>query len=532
MSPDRAAAGRAVPAGTVAGAASFFGGFERCPQRVAFEVSESEHAGATRTLTYGELDRRSRAWVAGLRAMGVAPGDRVAFFGESSAALLTAVVGNLRGGFVHVPINTRYQSAEIGHILEDSEPAVLVAQAGSLACQTADEVDCPALRISLDGRATGALELEAMLAEHATDVAPEPPAADALAMLIYTSGTTGRSKGVALSHGALVANLGATTDLWRWSEADRLVLALPLFHVHGLGLGVLGTLLKCMTTQVLPGFSASAVVDGIARGGTIFMGVPTMHGRLLAHLDAHPEDAARLARARLFTSGSAALPAKVHERFEALTGTRILERYGMSETGFTLSNPHDGERRAGTVGFPVPGYEVELRGDDGGPVADGDAGELHVRGNGLLSGYWRRSDATREAFTEDGFFRTGDVATRDPDGYFRIVGRKSVDIIKSGGFKISAREIEDVLEAHPDIAEAAVIGVPDDEWGEAIAAAVVLAQGTAPRSDAQLGDELAAWVGTRLAAFKKPRRVRALEALPRNALGKLQKHRLRPMLMG
>lgn len=496
--------------------ASFLAGLQRCPDKVAFEVGDE-------ALTYGELDRRSQEYAAGLTALGLVPGDRVAFFGGSTIALLTALTGHLRAGFVHVPINTRYRGAEISHILEDTDPAALVAERGSAALEAADALGSRAQRVIIGSTGGDGLDFDALLAAHGAGASPAPPAPDALAMLIYTSGTTGRSKGVELSHRALIANLGATTGLWRWTEADRLVLALPLFHVHGLGLGVLGTLLNCMTTRVLPRFSAADVVAAMAAGGTIFMGVPTMHNRLLAHLDGHPEDAAKLSNARLFTSGSAALPAAVHQRFEALTGTRILERYGMSETGFTLSNPYRGERRAGTVGFPVPGYEVELRGDDGGPVGPGETGEIHVRGDGLLTRYWRRPDATAEAFTPDGFFRTGDVATRDDDGYFRIVGRKSVDVIKSGGFKLSAREIEEVLEAHADVAEAAVIGTPDPEWGEAICAAVVLRE----TANAAVVQDLTGWVGERLAAYKRPRRVVAVPALPRNALGKLQKHRLK-----
>lgn len=484
------------------------GGFAACPERVAFAVD-----GAA-PLTYGELDRRSRAWAAHLQARGVSPGDRVAVQASASVGMLVATVAHLRSGIVHVPINTRYRDAEILHILEDSGAAALVADADSPAAEAARRRGLPCADRVLD-----------------PDDAPPGPgdgpvprlevADDTLAMLIYTSGTTGRSKGVALTHRALVSNIGATTALWRWTAADRLVLALPLFHVHGLGLGVLGTLLNQMSAVVHRRFDAARVVDAIGAGGTMFMGVPTMYARLLAHLDAEPGAAEALRGARLFTSGSAALPAAHHEAFAARTGHAILERYGMSETGFTLSNPYEGERRPGSVGFAVPGYEVRVVQEDRTECAAGEVGEIWVRGDGLMAGYWGLPDAT-EASSRGGWFMTGDLATVDEGGYHRIVGRRSVDIIKSGGFKLSTREIEDVILTHPAVAEAAVYGLPDAEWGERVAAAIVLEVGAAAPS---LG-EVAAHVAASLADYKQPRRLEVLDALPRNALGKVQKHRL------
>ncbi|MDP6945410.1 MAG: AMP-binding protein, partial [Myxococcota bacterium] len=373
-----------------------------------------------------------------------------------------------------------------------------------------------------DAGAAEGIDLQQLLTELPESTSPQrvEPDPDTPLMLLYTSGTTGRSKGVALTHGALAANIGATTRLWRWSATDRLVLALPLFHVHGLGLGVLGTLYHQMSAVVHPRFEAPAVVEALSAGGTIFMGVPTMYARLIAHLEAHPHLAGHLRGARLFTSGSAALPASAHEAFERLTGHRILERYGMSETGFTLSNPCVGERRAGTVGLPVPGYEVRVVGEAGEDCAPGEIGEIWVRGDGLMQGYWQQPVVTSESFT-GGWFRTGDVATVSGDGYHQILGRRSADIIKSGGFKISALEIEDVLLRHPSVAEVAVLGLPDPEWGERITAAVVPAQ--SGRIDPEA---LSAFVAEHLAPFKRPRAFHVVSSLPRNALGKLQKHRL------
>lgn len=483
------------------------------------------------TLTYGELATRAHHYARGLAASGVCPGDRVALMLPSCPQLVIALLAHLEFGFVHVPINTRYRGAEVAHILTDSGASALIAATDSEAAAVAAGLPNPPRLIS----PTSAPFAVPPPGQRSQPPQLEPASPDALGLIIYTSGTTGRSKGVMLSQRALAANVGATTGLWRFSKDDTLALALPLFHVHGLGLGVLGTMLHGMTSHVLARFSVEGVLAALRAGATIFMGVPTMHHRLLEHLDAHPADTDAFAGARLFTSGSAALPASDHERFETHTGTRILERYGMSETGFTLSNPYDGERRAGTVGFAVPGYEAELRGDDGRPLvpdatgAVGEPGEIWVRGNGLMDGYWQNPTATAASFDADGWFQTGDVATCDADGYFRIVGRKSVDIIKSGGFKLSAREIEDVLLGHPSVSEAAVVGVADPAWGERICAAIVRAPNASDTSDDELADALPPWVSERLASYKKPRAVIVLERLPKNALGKVQKHRLRPL---
>ncbi|MGB0590595.1 MAG: class I adenylate-forming enzyme family protein [Myxococcota bacterium] len=483
---------------------TLFEGFEACPDRVAFMLGDD-------ALTYGELDRRSRRYAAGLAARGVSPGDRVAVQSGSSRDLLIALLGHLRSGVIHVPINTRYRAEEIAHILSDSGAALVLYDEGAAAGEVATTMGCPS--VSLASLPSSEVAM------------PDATGDDATAMLIYTSGTTGRSKGVALSLSALTANIGATTGLWRWSPSDHLILTLPLFHVHGLGLGVLGTLLNQMTATIFPKFDAGEVVDAMARGGTIFMGVPTMYARLLAFLEDHASSQTSLSEMRLFTSGSAALPASSHAAFEALTGHRILERYGMSETGFTLSNPYDRERRAGTVGQAVPGYTVRIVDEAGETCPVNEPGEIWVRGDGMMRGYWGQPEVTEAAFT-DGWFRTGDVALLDPEGYHRILGRRSADIIKSGGFKISALEIEDVLLRHPAVREAAVLGLPDPEWGERIEAVVVVdpAHPFQPQALRDLARD-------QLAAYKCPRDVHVMAELPRNALGKLQKHRLKERLL-
>lgn len=456
--------------------------------------------------TWSDLDAAMRAWAATLRARGVERGDRVAVLAPSSPHLVAAMLGAYAVGAVWVPINTRYRAGEVGHILEDAAPRLLLCD--------------PSLQDALPEHALPQRDLSAPPPSPA-DIEPLPD--DAPAMLIYTSGTTGRSKGATLSHAAVIEGIEALTGLWGWTERDVLSLQLPLFHVHGLCIGVHGSLLAGMTMRVHARFSAEAVVSDVRdHGATVFMGVPTMYTRLLEHLDAHPNDGPALADARLFTAGSAALPAADLQAFEAHTGHRILERYGMSETLITFSNPLEGERRPGSVGREVPGVRSRVVDDAGLPVAAGVVGELQVQTPGMMSGYWRNPDATVASF--DGpWFRTGDVVERDADGYVRIVGRKSVDIIKSGGFKISAREIEEALLLHPAVAEAAVVGLPDPTWGERIEAAVVLRSAVEPEA-------LIEHAAASLADYKKPRAVHVVDELPRNALGKLQKVALKRQL--
>jgi len=436
----------------------------------------------------------------------VGPGDRVAALAPSSPQLVAAMLGTYAVGAIWVPINTRYRATEVGHILEDAKPSLLL-------CDPSLHDALPAHQVPMRDLA------DPPAAEASLAVLPD----DAPAMLIYTSGTTGRSKGATLSMAAVVDGIAALTGLWGWTDQDVLSLQLPLFHVHGLCIGVFGSLLAGMTMLMHRKFSAASVVADVDEcGATVFMGVPTMYTRLLEHLRSVPTDGERLAKARLFTAGSAALPAADLEAFERFTGHRILERYGMSETLITFSNPLSGERRPGSVGREVPGVVSRVVDDEGAEVDVGTVGELQVQTPAMMTGYWNNAGATAESF--DGpWFRTGDVVTRDADGYLRIVGRKSVDIIKSGGFKISAREIEEALLLHPAVAEAAVVGLADATWGERIEAAVVLEE---PASAEALIEHAA----TLLADYKKPRAVHVMDVLPRNALGKLQKVALKRQL--
>jgi len=450
----------------------------------------------------------------------------VAVYAETCPEVVIALLGHYRLGAAHVPVNTRYRGEELAHVLSDSGASAVLVEAGSERERILDSLEGPRLRRILLGSGPGGQKADLRfdsLADTAAGPLPAPPSDEETAILLYTSGTTGKSKGVLLSFRAVIDNILAVTGLWRFTSGDRQALALPLFHVHGLCLGVHAALLHGQTAVLLPRFEPARVVRAFAEeGATVFQGVPTMYALLLEHLAAEHRAAEALRRGRLFTAGSAALPADDFSQFEARTGHRILERYGMSETLFTLSNPYE-DRRPGTVGLPVPGCEARIVGDGGEDAPLDEMGELLVRSNGMMSGYRGRPDEALASFT-DGWFHTGDVALRGAGGYVTLVGRKSLDVIKSGGFKISAREIEDVLRRHPGVRDVAVVGAPDRVFGQTILAAVVW-EGPAP-GEAQALDELSAFCRRHLADYKRPRAVRLLPELPKNALGKVQKHRI------
>lgn len=460
-------------------------------------------------VTAGDLERASRRVAARLDGAGLRPGDRILMSAATSVEFVEAHVAALRLGLVVVPANTAYREREIAHLVRDAGPRAAV-------------VDDPERAGWVRRAATGALVV-------GPDVdLPEPPGRDprtppvldaagpdAPAIIGYTSGTTGAPKGAVLSQRNLLASSESVRIAWRWTAGDRLVLALPLFHIHGLGVGLHGTLLAGGSAVLLPRFDPDAVLDAIAaHDATLFFGVPTMYARLAAS-PRLPE----LGRLRLCVSGSAPLPPAVFERIADGSGQRVLERYGMTETGMNVSNPYEGERRPGTVGFPLPGVELRL----------GPADEVLLRGPNVFSGYWRRPEATAAAFTElegegGGWFRTGDIGEFDADGYLRLVGRAR-DLIITGGLNVYPREVEDALLEHPAVAEVAVAGVRDDEWGEVVAAWVVPAGDAAERPPPA---ELTEFAAERLARFKCPRRIVYVDALPRNALGKVLRHELRP----
>jgi malonyl-CoA/methylmalonyl-CoA synthetase len=456
-----------------------------------------------RSLTYGQL-----AAAAGAVAGRVRGAERVAVWATPELETAVAVVGTLLAGRAAVPLNPKSGDKELAHILTDSAPTAVLAAPGA---------ELPAAfaglqRIDVDAAAVGAL--------------PEDRTAESdPALVVYTSGTTGPPKGAVIPRRALAATLDALADAWQWTGEDVLVHGLPLFHVHGLVLGILGPLRRGGSVRHLGRFDTAGVARELNDGATMLFGVPTMYHRIAEALPTDPALAKALGRARLLVSGSAALPVHDHERIAAATGRRVVERYGMTETLMNTSVRADGEARAGTVGLPLPGVELRLVEEDGTAIAayDGETvGEIQVRGPNLFTEYLNRPDATAAAFTPDGWFRTGDMAVREADGYVRIVGRKATDLIKSGGYKIGAGEIENALLEHPGVREAAVTGEPDPDLGERIVAWVVPAEPQSPPSAEELADHVAG----RLAPHKRPRVVRYLDALPRNDMGKIMKRAL------
>ncbi|MEV7895289.1 acyl-CoA synthetase [Streptomyces cyaneofuscatus] len=464
------------------------------------------------SLTYGELAAASTALAAR-----IADAGRVAVWATPTAETVIAAVAALRAGVPAVPLNPRTGEVELAHILADSEPTAVLAGP--------DDALPPALeklrRVTVDARAA--------VSEAPEGYGPGEAADEAPALIVYTSGTTGPPKGAVLPRRAIAASLDALEDAWGWTGDDVLVHALPLFHVHGLILGVLGPLRRGGSLRHLGKFSAEGVARELGSGGTMLFGVPTMYHRLAEVLDASAGGAERgelagaLARARLLVSGSAALPVHDHERIAAATGRRVIERYGMTETLMNTGIRADGVPRPGTVGPPLAGVELRLVEEDGTVLEGPEAiGEIQVRGPNLFTGYLNRPDATAAAHTADGWFRTGDVGTVDGDGYVTIVGRKATDLIKSGGYKIGAGEIENVLLGHPGVREAAVTGEADPDLGERVVAWVVAADPDSPPRAEELADHVAG----QLAPHKRPRTVHFLDALPRNDLGKIMKRSL------
>lgn len=455
---------------------------------------------ATETYTFGEIERRSNRMAHLLAHRGLRAGDRLCVYLANCVEMIDLYLACVKLGVIFVPINILYRDRERTHILTDAAPAAVAAAA-------AFESPVPVWDAAeLSGEAAG--------------MPSERPAVtldgDAPAGIIYTSGTTGVSKGAVLTHNNFAANTVNLLACWQFQSSDRLLLALPLFHIHGLGNGLHCWLASGCRMRLLERFEhQSAAATFLDFRPTVFFGVPTIYVRLL---EIEREAAREIGGfMRLFVSGSAALPAQVWEEFRERFGHAILERYGMSETFMNLSNPYIGERRPGSVGMPLPGVSVRLLNADGAPVADGETGELYFRGPNIFAGYWRRPDATAAAFV-DGYFRTGDLAVRAADGYYTLCGRKS-DLIISGGFNIYPREIEEFLEEQAEVAEAAVAGRPDRLRGEVPVAYVVLKSDVAAEALEERCRE-------KLASFKVPRAFVRVERLPRNALGKIQKHLL------
>lgn len=464
-----------------------------------------------RWLTAGELDERTAAAAARLEGLGLVPGDRVLWSAATSAASVVANLGALRAGLVVVPANPAYTERELGHIVADVRPRLAVLDDGGRHHAARDAAVGPLLCVDehltpLHGEPAG---LPAAGGGWPAGALPVPVTAGTSsgspALIGYTSGTTGAPKGAVLTHGNLLASTRALGLAWAWEPADRLVHALPLFHSHGLCVGLYGTLAAGASAVLLPAFDVGAVLDAVARHrASLFFGVPTMYHRLAAS-----GRAAELRLLRLAVSGSAPLPATLHRALEADAGLVVLERYGLTETLMNTSNPLRGERRPGSVGVCLPGVEAMVD----------DAGEVLVRGPNVGAGYWERPEVTATAW-RDGWFRTGDLGAVDPDGYLRLQGRKG-DLVISGGYNVYPAEVEEVVAGHPQVAEVAVTGTPSDEWGEVVTAWVV------PTGDGLDTDDLVRWAAARLAPYKRPRQVHVVDHLPRTALGKVRRGELR-----
>ena len=466
-------------------------------------------SGAHRTFTFGQVEARANRMAHELSARGLEKGDRLCVHLANGVEFIDLYLACTRLGVIFVPMNVLYRERELKHIVGDADPRAVVTAASPEA-------------IYPDGATLWPVdELAAASATRPAARVLETMDGDTPAMIVYTSGTTGAAKGAVLSHNNLAANGITLTACWRITEADRYLAVLPLFHVHGLGNGVHSWLISGCRMRLAERFdqrTAAEVFRDFAP--TVFFGVPTIYVRLLDASVVSDRDARAFGqRARLFVSGSAPLPSHVLEQFRERYGHTILERYGMSEALMITSNPYEGERRAGTVGPPLPGVSLRLASEEGAVVREGEVGEVQVKGPALFSGYWRREDATASAFTTDGWFRTGDLGVRSPDGYYTLRGRRG-DLIISGGFNIYPREIEELLLEDTRVREAAVVGVPDTARGEVPVAYVVC--------DSDLAAELTERCRAQLASFKTPRAFVRLDALPRTALGKVQKHLLPP----
>ncbi len=498
-------------------------GFPSDLDSVAIETADAGSDMAPLRYTWRDLDRGTAMLANLLASLDLPAGSRVAVQTEKSVEALMLYLAVLRAGLVYLPLNTAYQRDEIGYFIGNAEPAVVVCSpknfgwVSRIAFSVKNTAGTTHVFTLGDDRSGSLLQRAAV---HGDVHAPAERSADELAAILYTSGTTGRSKGAMLTHGNLLSNAQVLKTYWGWKQGDVLIHALPIFHVHGLFVASHGALLNGSKMIWLNKFEPKTVLAHLPEA-TVFMGVPTLYTRLLAEPGL---TRAACAHMRLFISGSAPLLIETFNEFRERTGHTILERYGMSETAMLTSNPYhaaDGERRGGTVGFPLPGVGVRVVDDAGAPCPAGDIGHMQVTGPNVFKGYWRMPEKTAEEFTADGWFKTGDVGKVDERGYVTIVGR-SKDLIISGGFNVYPAEIESTLNDMDGVAESAVIGVPHPDFGEAVVAVVVPRPGSTPDANALIAE-----LKAKIANFKVPKRVFVVAELPRNAMGKVQKNLLR-----
>jgi malonyl-CoA/methylmalonyl-CoA synthetase len=474
------------------------------------------HTADGGTITGDAFHANVMRYAAALASLGMQPGDRLAVQVSKSPQALALYGASVAAGVVFLPLNTAYTAAEVSYFVENSGAKLLIGDAAQADTLQAVADSAGARFLTMNGDGSGSFAEAAANAPAGFAAVDRGP--DDLAAFLYTSGTTGRSKGAMLSQRNLLSNAEVLVDEWRFTSDDVLLHALPIFHTHGLFVASNVMLLSGGSMIFLPSFKVDEVVRLLPKA-TSMMGVPTFYTRLL---DDPRFDRALTSHMRLFTSGSAPLLAETHVAFEARTGHKILERYGMTETNMNTSNPYDGERRAGTVGFPLPGVELKITDPaTGESLPQGEPGMIEVRGPNVFQGYWQMPDKTREELRDDGFFITGDIGVIDADGYVSIVGRQK-DLIITGGYNVYPKEIELVLDEHPAVLESAVIGLPHPDFGEAVACVVV------PEKGASVSvQDLEALVKDRLARFKQPKAIFVVDELPRNTMGKVQKNLLR-----
>lgn len=495
-----------------------------------YDALFSPHAGSVgtfmilrdgREISHAEFLAMAARFAHALRANGVGVGDRVALQAKKSPEALAVYAACVQAGAVFLPLNTAYTPAEVDYFVTDSGATLLIADGGSETTLAPVAAMAGAKLLTLNGDGSGSFA-EAARGQPG-DFPTAERGADDLAAFLYTSGTTGRSKGAMLTHDNLLSNAQALVKAWRFTRDDVLLHALPIFHTHGLFVAGNVTLLAGGAMIFLPALDIDDLIAALPRATTM-MGVPTFYTRLLADERLTRELVTHI---RLFVSGSAPLLAETHAEFEARTGHRILERYGMTETNMNTTNPYDGERRAGTVGFPLPGVELRICDPETGEqVPAGAIGVIEVRGRNVFKGYWNMPEKTAAEFRPDGFFITGDLGQIDADGYVTIVGRAK-DLIIAGGYNIYPKEVEMLLDGEPGVLESAVIGVPHPDLGEAVVGVVT------PRKGVTLDAEtLLAGIRDRLARFKQPRRIVIVDELPRNTMGKVQKNVLRERYKG
>ena len=490
----------------------------RQPDKVAIQFVDGS------PVTYGALEATVNRTAEYLLSQSIARGDRVAVQLPKSLPFIYIHLAAMRIGAIFLPLNPAYPSAELSYFLTDSEASLLIADRRKQQQIEAIRSELPAPMQSVCIIPTENWESQVASFSPQARV-PLPVDPDQTAMMLYTSGTTSRPKGALITHGNLTANIRSLHQAWGWRQDDVLLHVLPIFHVHGLVVALHGALHAGASAVMLPSFDAAAALRLLrSKRFSVFMGVPTMHRRLHQLAGERRYDLSHL---RLMTSGSDRLPDDLFFGYQRTFNVTLLERYGMTETGMNLSNPLHSERRVGSVGLPLPGVSARIVDPaTGAPLPDGEVGEVQIKGAHVFKGYWRQPQKTAEAFSEDGWLRTGDMGLREPDGYYMLKGRAK-DLVITGGLNVYPPEVELALMQHPAVAACAVIGCPDDEWGEQVVAAIILREGAAADEA-----EICAFCRDQLAAYKVPRRVVFVDEFPANALGKVQKARLREALCG